>query len=53
MAKLFQRHRDQENVQFVKAARMGHAWLVTPTGRMSAIFKIGNTNFYQRRSKTL
>ena len=35
-----QRHCDQEKVQFVNAARMGHAWLVTPTGRMSAIFKI-------------
>lgn len=32
---------------------VGHAWLAAPTGSLSAIFKIGNTNFYQRRSKTL
>jgi hypothetical protein len=30
----------KKKVQFVNAALLGHAWLVTPTGRMSAIFKI-------------
>lgn len=40
MAQLLQRRCDQENVQFVNVAQRGHAWLITPTGRMSAIFKI-------------